>query len=406
MTDVQTHNEGYLFTFQRERQKHVTGETGSMSVALAQNIASRKEVSFFLDTKDGQVLELQAIDERRLIDRDGKPTFLTKRQQKLTYALSMFLSQAKEDEEVKTYVEKLAQGKNPKTRVTLPINITLLTKLVTTDGNARARQKEEVISDLKAMSEVKQAQTFGKYGTKEGQLRLIAPIIQTSEQVEDLSENKTLDADYIAVTFGSIFFYELYSKYAIVKPKLFQLWGKAGSGTDTEPFGVLLSDLLAKYSGHRIASLNAVKALSKSNKYKTEEAYFKARAKVQRDALTYSEYATTLQERVTVGYGDSREQRRRFFRDLDRAIGALQEYGLITKETRVVDTEKGKRIDFVFNIDYDKQDEKVVQLLPTRIAPTDATKPGVPGTPDVQTPGEEAEDTGSLFKDEEDTPEA
>ena len=402
MTDAQTHSEGYLFTFQRERQKHVTGETGNMSVALAQNIASRKDVAFFFDTQDGQVLELQAIDERRLIDRDGKPTFLTKRQQKLTYALSMFLSQAKEDEEVKTYVQKLAQGKTPKTRVTLPINITLLTKLVTTDGNARARQKEEVISDLKAMSEVKQAQTFGKYGTKEGQLRLIAPIIQTSEQVEDLSENKTLDADYIAVTFGSIFFYELYSKYAIVKPKLFQLWGKSGSGTDTELFGVLLSDLLAKYSGHRIASLNAVKALKKSQ-YKTEEAYFKARAKVQRDALTYSEYVSTLLERVTVGYGDSREQRRRFFRDLDRAIGALQEYGLITKETRVVDTVKGKRVDFVFNIDYDKQDEKVVQLLPS---PTDATKPGGQ-TPKGQTPGGEGEEaTGSLFQDEGDTPEA
>lgn len=402
MTDAQTHSEGYLFTFQRERQKHVTGETGNMSVALAQNIASRKDVAFFFDTQDGQILELQAIDKARLIDRDGKPTFLTKRQQKLTYALSMFLSQAKEDEEVKTYVQKLAQGKTPKTRVTLPINITLLTRLVTTDGKARARQKEEVISDLKAMSEVKQAQTFGKYGTKEGQLRLIAPIIQTSEQVEDLSENKTLDADYIAVTFGSIFFYELYSKYAIVKPKLFQLWGKAGSGTDTELFGVLLSDLLAKYSGHRIASLNAVKALKKSQ-YKTEEAYFKARAKVQRDALTYSEYATTLQERVTVGYGDSREQRRRFFRDLDKAIQALQEYGLITKETRVVDTVKGKRVDFVFNIDYDKQDEKVVQLLPS---PTDATKPDGQ-TPEVQTPGGEVEEaTGSLFQDEGDTPEA
>lgn len=394
MTDTQTHSEGYLYTFQQERQKHVTGETGNMSVALAQNIASRRDVAFFLDTKDGQLLELQAIDERRLIDRDGKPTYFTKRQQKLTYALSMFLSQAKEDEEVKTYVRRLSEGKNPKTRVTLPINITLLTKLVTTDGKARARQKEEVISDLKAMSEIKQAQTFGKYGTKEGQLRLIAPIIQASEQVEDLSENKTLDADYIAVTFGSIFFYELYSKYAIVKPKLFQLWGKAGSGTDTELFGVLLSDLLAKYSGHRIASLNAVKALKKSQ-YKTEEAYFKARAKVQRDALTYSEYVSTLLERVTVGYGDSREQKRRFYRDLEGAIKALQEYGLLTKDTRVTDTAKGKRVDFVFNIDYDRQDEKVVQLFP---APTDA--------PDVQIPGEQTEETGSLFQDEGNTPEA
>lgn len=394
MTHVRT-NIRYDYGFLQEKQKLVTGETGSMSVALAQNIASRKDATFFLNTQGGQVLELQAIDERRLIDRDGKTTFLTKRQQKLTYALSMFLSQAKDDDEVKAYVRKLAQGETPNSRITLPINITILTRLVTTDGRARARQKEEVLSDLQAMADVKQVQTFGEYGTKDGQLRFIAPLIQISEQVEDLSKDKTLDADFIAVTFGSIFFYELYSKYAIVKPKLFQIWGKTGSGTDTELFGVLLSDLLAKYSGHRIASLQAVEKLKKSQ-YKSEEAYFKARAKVQRDALTYSELASTLQERVTVGYGNSREQKRRFYRDLDRAIQALKDYGLITDATRVTDTAKGKRVDFVFNLDYDKQDEKVVQLFP---APTASTKP--------EAQVQDGADAGSLFQEEDgNTPEA
>lgn len=389
--------EQYSYNFLQEKQKHVTGETGTMSVALAQNIASKKDATFFLNTTDGDVLKLQAIDERRLVNREGKTTFLTKRQQKLTYALSMFLSQARDEDEVKAYVQKLAQGETPNSRITLPINITILTKLVTTDGFARARQKEEVLSDLQAMADVKQVQTFGEYGTKEGQLRFIAPLIQISEQVEDLSKDKRLDADFISVTFGSIFFYELFSKYAIVKPKLFQIWGKSGSGTDTELFGVLLSDLLAKYSGHRIASLQAVERLKKDRgKYKTDESFFKAKAKVQREALTYSELASTLQERVTVGYGDSREQKRRFYRDLDKAILALQEYGLITSATKVVDTTKGKRVDFVFNLDYDKQDETIVPLLPT---PPASTKPEV----QVQDGGE----AGSLFQEGEgDSPEA
>jgi hypothetical protein len=389
--------EQYSYNFLQEKQKHVTGETGTMSVALAQNIASKKDATFFLNTTDGDVLKLQAIDERRLVNREGKTTFLTKRQQKLTYALSMFLSQAREEDEVKAYVQKLAQGETPNSRITLPINVTILTKLVTTDGCARARQKEEVLSDLQAMADVKQVQTFGEYGTKEGQLRFIAPLIQLSEQMEDLSKDKRLDADFVSVTFGSIFFYELYSKYAIVKPKLFQIWGKSGSGTDTELFGVLLSDLLAKYSGHRIACLQALEKLKKErSKYKTDESYFKARAKVQKEALTYSELASTLQERVTVGYGDSREQKRRFYRDLDKAIQALQEYGLITDSTQVVDTTKGKRVDFVFNLEYDKQDETVVPLLST---PPASTKPEVR----VQDGGE----AGSLFQEVEgDSPEA
>ena len=397
MTQVRKKIEQYGYTFLQEKQKHVTGETGTMSVALAQNIASRKDVSFFLNTTDGDVLKLQAIDERRLVNREGKTTFLTKRQQKLTYALSMFLSQAREEEEVKAYVQKLAQGETPNSRITLPINVTILTKLVTTDGCARARQKEEVLSDLQAMADVKQVQTFGEYGTKEGQLRFIAPMIQLSEQMEDLSKDKRLDADFVSVTYGSIFFYELYSKYAIVKPKLFQIWGKSGSGTDTELFGVLLSDLLAKYSGHRIACLQALEKLKKErSKYKTDESYFKARAKVQKEALTYSENVSTIQERVTVGYGDSREQKRRFFRDLDKAIQAIQEYGLITDATKIVDTPKGKRVDFVFNLEYDKQDEAVVPLLST---PPASTKPEVR----VQDGGE----AGSLFQEVEgDSPEA
>ena len=89
--------EQYSYNFLQEKQKHVTGETGTMSVALAQNIASKKDATFFLNTTDGDVLKLQAIDERRLVNREGKTTFLTKRQQKLTYALSMFLSQARDD---------------------------------------------------------------------------------------------------------------------------------------------------------------------------------------------------------------------------------------------------------------------------------------------------------------------
>ncbi len=379
--------ENYDFSLLRSKQQALTGETGAISVALAQNIASKKVPSLFLETRDKKLLELKAIDERRLVNREGKPTFLTRRQNKLVFALAMCLSQRKDEPEIREYVKKINEGKQPNSRITLPISITELTKIVTTDGNARARQKEDVLEDLKALSEIKQVQTFGGYSLEEskeeGKLRFIASLINIPEQVEDFSEGRKLDADFVFIQFGSIFFYQLYNRYAIVKPKLFQMWGKAGSGTDTELFDILLSDLLAKYSGHRIAGIQAL-ATVKRKDYKTDESYYKARNKVLHGALTYSEYASTIQERVTTGYGDSREQKRRFYRDLDKAIVALKEYGLITG-AKVVQTNKGDRVDFTFNIDYDKQEEAVL----------------LPGDLEIETSEKAEEQDGTLFPAEE-----
>lgn len=360
MIGQRTEREEYNYALLGEKQKRVTGETGTLSIALANNLASKKNTTFFLQTRDEKVLELQAIDEARLINREGKTTFLTKRQQKLVYALSMFLSQSKDEPEIQAYVRALKEGRQPKSRITLPISITQLTKLVTTDGNARKRQKEDILSDLKEMAEIKQVQVFGEYGTDEGQIRFVASLIQIAEQVEDLSKDKELDSDFIAVTFGSVFFYELYNRYAIVKPTLFRLWGKSGNGTDTELFSMLLSDLLSKYSGHRIASIQAVYKIKKSQ-YKTDEAFFKARTKVQREALTYSEYASSIKERVTTDYESRRVYKALFWKHLEGAIKALVEYGLIT-DAKITKTAKGERVDFVFNFDYDKQDEIVLEL--------------------------------------------
>lgn len=390
----QTNTENYDFSLLRSKQQALTGETGAISVALAQNIAFRKVPSLFLETKDKKLLELKAIDAQRLVNREGKPTFLTRRQNKLIFALAMCLSQRKDEPEIREYVKKINEGKQPNSRITLPISITELTKTITTDGKARARQKEDVLEDLKALSEIKQVQTFGGYSLEEdkeeGKLRFVASLINITEQVEDVTDGRSLDADFVFIQFGSIFFYQLYNRYAIVKPKLFQIWGKAGSGTDTELFDILLADLLAKYSGHRIAGIQAVKELKRS-KYKTEESFYKARNKVRYNALTYSEYASTIQERVTTGYGDSREQKRRFYRDLEKAIEALKEYGLITG-AKIVKTDKGDRVDFTFNMDYDKQDESILLPGSVEVNSSSFDKP--------------EEQDGTLFPAEEGSPEA
>lgn len=353
-----TSGETYDFDTLKRKQEKVTGETGSITVALASTISAYKEPTLFDELeKDEDLQALVAMDKKHLVNREGKPTYLTRYQNKIIYVLSLFMSQSKEDEEIRAYVKKLNAGEAPKSTITLPISITELTKLVELDGKARARQKEKVLDELKALAEIRQVQMFMVNGSKDGKLRYIAPLIQIQEQLEDLSPDKQLNADFVRVSFGSIFFYELYNKYAVIKPSLFRIWGKAGSGTDTELFNILLSDLLAKYSGHRIAAIRAVKEVEKNaKKYKSEESYKAAKEKAQRDALTYSEYTYNLRRRIATDYESLRSYRARFKEHLKNAINALLNYGLIT-EARFTNTDKGERIDFVFNMDYDKNEE-------------------------------------------------
>lgn len=360
---IATVKETYAFGFIKEKQKKVTEESGTISMALAKNIASRKVPQLFTSVEEVTDIQikkklqaLQAVDEAKLVDRGGKPTYLTRRQTKIVYALSMFLNQQKDKPEVENYVKSINRGVQPNYRITIPVSITELTKMVTTDGKARSRQKIEVLSDLKTISEMEQVQTFGIYGTGEGNARFIASLIKISERLEDLSQDKAQDLDYVTVQFGSIFFYQLYNKYAIIKPSLFQIWGKAGSGTDTELFGILLSDLLEKYSGHKIAWRKA-----KAKKGSQGQAYYASLAKAQKEALTYSEYASSIKERTTTDYTSQRVYKATFWKHLDKAIEALIKYGLI-KEANIVKTPKGERIDFLFNENYTQQDEAELLL--------------------------------------------
>lgn len=350
----------FQYSFSKSRQEGATGETGSISVALVNNIASRRTslpALFEQGSKQARLLaEMQAVDEAHLVDRRGKPTFLNVKDMKYIYALSHYLSLVKDEEEVRAYVQALTEGKVPKSRIVLPIDVTAFTKFVELDGKARARQKQATLLEFKRLSEMKQVQTFGK---DDKQIRFVQPLISMQEQIIDATDGKVLDIDVVNVQLGLSFFYELYNRYAVIKPTLFKVWGKRGSGTDTELFGVLLSNLLAKYSGHRIAALRAVKEIKRS-KYKTDESYFKARNKVQREALTYSELLSTLKQRTTTDYDSTREQKKNFTIDLKRALDAIKnEINLIT-DYSPKDLSKAERLDVVFNLDYDRHDRNYI----------------------------------------------
>lgn len=354
-------NNASLFEYglTREKQEEATGETGSISVALVNNIASRKTTIpslFKAGSKQALALaEMEVIDKQRLVDRRGKEVYLTFKDMKYIYALSHFLSLIRNRDDVKSYVSQLSQGLTPTFSIILTIDIVALTKFVEIDGKARKRQKETTIRELERLANIKQVVTLGRKGQKE--LKYVDSLITIKTKLIDETEGKVLDIDIVNVELGYSFFYELYNKYAVIKPELFKLWGKRGSGTDTELFGVLLSDLLGKFSFHRIAAIQAVGKIKKKD-YKTEESYYKARNKAEKAALTYTETYEVIKQRVTTDYDSTREQKKNFLIDLSRALSSFVELGLIT-EYFPTDLSKAERLDVVFNMSYTKQNEIV-----------------------------------------------
>lgn len=350
-----TGNTSYNFATKNNPRKREYLEQGIMSIALAKTIAQPKEPTLFDNVEtDIRLAQMQAIDEKHLINRGGKPTYLTYKQHKIIYALALFLSRNRDDEEFRDYVNTITQRRATRRPYNFAISITELTKLVSTEGKAKAQQKEQVLADLRLLSEIKQVQTFEVPDKQGGMVRLTAPLIILKEQAEDLSPDKHLDADAVVVEFGSVFFSDIYNSFAVIKPQLFDIWGKTGSGTTTELFNVLLSDLLAKYKQYRIRAQKATKSVKK-NQYKTEAEYIEAVEKAQAYALTYPQLATTIRSRVTRDYESKRSYKAAFKKDLQGAIQALITIGLITKATFVT-TPNGERIDFVFNIDYHTED--------------------------------------------------
>jgi hypothetical protein len=348
-----TGNTSYNFATKNNPRKREYLEQGIMSIALAKTIAQPKEPTLFDNVEtDTKLAQMQAIDNKHLINRAGEPTYLTQKQHKIVYALALFLSHNRDDEEFRDYVNTINQRKATRRPYSFPISITELTKLVSTEGKAKAQQKEQVLADLRLLSEIKQVQTFEVPDKQGGMVRLTAPLIILKEQMEDLSPDKALNADFVVVEFGSVFFSDIYNCFAVIKPQLFDIWGKTGSGTTTELFSVLLSDLLAKYRQYWVKAQKASKSIKRSQ-YKTETEYNEAKEKVQTSALTYPQLATTIRSRVTRDYESTRKQRNDFKKDLQGAIQALITIGLITSATFVT-TPNGERIDFVFNIDYDK----------------------------------------------------
>lgn len=326
--------------------------TGRISNALSKAIAYERRPELFdedyIKERDEQLRlqELKKEGDRYLcIDRRDKPVFLTSYQNRIVHALSYYISQeAEKSDDVK---KKIQDPTNYNITISRTVDITKLTSLIF--SSTRKRYKETIIREIKNLAHIIQIQIFGSGDNK---VRLKKPLIMIGATLEDLSPEKKNNLDFIEIFFGTAFFYELSTRYATITPKLFEVWGKSGRGT--ELFSILLDSIFSVYWHYRQAANKAeeqVKLYYKTNKIAKEELK-EAIAEARREAMTYELNISTIKQRVTTNYDSHPNMKRKFKIDLQNAISGFKELDLITDGIIQVGAKGQEKVTFILSETY------------------------------------------------------
>lgn len=173
----------------------------------------------------------------------------------------------------------------------------------------------------------------------------LSTITKMGKQIAILRNCGELEGAWMRVS--SLFFWRLDERYAFISPKIFNIWGKAG--TRTEVFGIMLMQLLSVFGGKHVA---ADKELSKARKALKgrQEIGTEDRENIIDQAMTYTEGEESILSRVSRDFGGAR-QTSSFRKQIAQAAEAYLEIGLV-KKWQEEEGKKGRMFKFVLNYDY------------------------------------------------------
>lgn len=363
----------YTSTRNTEIEPVIQRGRGKVATNLSRAIAYERTPSIF-DTKEmadrdkALMAELETIDRKLSIERRNKPVYLSTYEARTLLALSYAISQEAEiNPELKKKITNPFKADNPVRR---PVNVTAVSQLLF--GSIRKRCKENVIKALFGLGEVRQVQIIG---TGDNQVKITAPFIMIGKTAEDLSPEKRNNLDEVEVYFGGAFFSELNNRYAIITPRLFEVWEKKGRGTQL--FQTLLNHLLSIYWGYREAAIQTDKRLRKEEENKSlppQELEEKIRT-ARREAMTYELNVSKFKNQIATDYDSKRSYRAKFITDFKSAIEGLKELDLI-EEGRIEKGARGQdKIVLVFSETYNLTAKPTTPKLLTDTSANDEPSP-------------------------------
>lgn len=298
--------------------------SNSLSKAIAYDRTPEIFDEDYITTRDEKIIEeLKILKDNDLlfnVNRRDKPIVLTSYQSRIIHALSYAISKEMgKSEDIDRKIKNISDS----TVIRRNVNITALTSLIF-NGSTRQRNKEAVINGIYELSQIRQVQILGE---GENKVRLTAPLIMVGMDIEDLSPEKRNNLDFIEIFFGSIFFNRLSDRFTIITPKLFEVWGKNGRGT--ELFSVLLSSIFSVYWHYKQAANGAEAKIRKDNKKASKQELEFMIQEGRKKAMTYELNVSSIKQKVTTDYETTRKMSNKFWNDLQNAIEGFKEMNLI-----------------------------------------------------------------------------
>lgn len=350
---------------------------GFISTALPYNMgAGARQLDLFDELNEKDQALLKKSDEAYIIDRNGRRIAVTALEKKCIYALGVFISQYMEDEDLKTLIKDESVDKKL-TKKEFSINVKDLANFIFHRGKTEQQDKiREILNTLASKRQVIELYS----PDKKKRLVFEAPLIKLEESIRienlDAPESDKIETNIIHVTFGSTFFWNMNKRYAYFPVRLFEIWHKKGSGTESNLFDVLLETLLYHrwhcITAYKSAKKNFDDELKSKGQNLPKEEYQKELQRRQENALTYRESLKDILDRVETKYS-SYYRKGRLESDLQKAVDVLKgEYVNIITHYKKEETNSNIYLYFRYNVDYGRKETPFVpsNMLTTEVSDT------------------------------------
>lgn len=166
------------------------------------------------------------------------------------------------------------------------------------------------------------------------------PIVNIEDLTDDAGEPKKrmkILRFEVEIGFGDVLLNNILTRFSYIPRELFQLWGRKGSGTETELFNtlffLLLSQFWMKYADCNNASKKAYQTVKERHNDKKCETFDQ---ELQEEILLienkpYIESLSKFKSRLSVNYDKNTTTKQRFFKDLENALMVLKDIGLVKR---------------------------------------------------------------------------
>ena len=328
----------------------------SLALALSNRA---KETAEEMEKKYG--IKVTEEELKEVVDEEGKPKKLTKRQDRILLAFSSEVSRHIEEEGIKELADKIESGEkvDPNSIAHFFVSMEELCRKVEGKEEKWKKKKQEAIEEeLKKISHIKQIQIFKirrKVGTdKNGKdvfesitYKAVDPYIALTGKTREVQIGKRT-SKAVEVVFGRVFLERLEKRSTPILDSYWELQDSNGTRIYTAIFNDLSKLVFRLRWSHIYHDLtNAEKYIKAEGILDPEKA-----ESIRKKALTHAPISVEEIKNITnAEYNSTRKRRKDFWKDLWEALRALIVYGIITTDT-TIDQEKGEVV-LVYNADFD-----------------------------------------------------